>query len=273
MITSQGRGDTAGRARFTFLLLAVLAIPVLAAGSPPSAAAAEPLTIAAASSLKFALDEIIAEFTAVSGVPVRVSYGASGNIARQIRQGAPFDLFLSADESYVFELAAGNHLADEGRLYGRGQLALFARDGSPLDPQDGLQGLAAALRDGAVGRVAMANPDHAPYGRAARQALQSTGLWEQVLEKQVLGENAGQAARFALSGSTDAALLPYSLVLVPAMVSAGNSRLLPADSYTPINHRMAVTRNARPATAMFFDYLLSEPAQTAFRAWGLASPL
>ncbi len=198
-------------------VLALLAASLLIA---PTAAAAErppPPLIAAASDLKFALDEILAQFASDTGVATRVTYGSSGNFARQIERGAPFELFLSADESFVLALAERGLTRDRGALYAIGRIVLFTPEGSPLTPDPGLAHLARRLGDGSSGRIAIANPEHAPYGRAAQQALQSLGLWAAMQPRIVLGENVSQAAQFAVSGNADGGIIAYSLAIAPAL--------------------------------------------------------
>ena len=165
--------------------------------------------IAAASDLKFALDEVAANFRKDTGHALRISYGSSGNFARQIAQDAPFELFLSADESYVLQLAEQHHTPDRGQLYAIGRIVLFAPNGSSLQPDAQLADLRAAVSDGRIVRFAIANPEHAPYGRAAMQALQSAGLTDDVqaltagldtrLGEGGLGLSGGQSRRLALA--------------------------------------------------------------------------
>src|SRR5690606_11547786 len=123
--------------------------------------------IAAASDLQFALNEVAERFTAETGQPVRLTFGSSGNFARPIEQGAPFELYLSADEEFVFRLADGGHARDRGVLYAVGRIVLFAPHASLLNAGEGLAGVRAALGAGSISRFAIANPEHAPYGRAA----------------------------------------------------------------------------------------------------------
>jgi molybdate transport system substrate-binding protein len=159
--------------------------------------------IAAASDLKFALDAVAAQFRVETGSEVRLTYGSSGNFAQQLQQDAPFELFLSADEDFVFKLADMGKTLDRGALYAEGRIVLFAPQGSALVPDEQFADLRAALEEGRIRRFAIANPEHAPYGRAAQQALESQGLWPAIEPRLVLGENVSQAAQFATSGSTE----------------------------------------------------------------------
>ena len=174
-------------------LLHVLALGMLQAPLSPALAAAPdaaPL-VAAAADLRFALDEIAADFKRATGHDVRIVYGSSGNFRRQIAEGAPFELFLSADEAYVLALAREGFMVDDGVAYAIGRLALVVPAGSPLKLDGELADLAAAVADGRVRRFAIANPEHAPYGRAAREALQKAGAWDAIQGRLVLGENVG----------------------------------------------------------------------------------
>ena len=204
-------------------LLAAALCALLACALPAAAAPG----VAAASDLKFALDEIARAWSAGTGKSVRLTYGSSGNFRRQIAEGAPFEVFLSADESYVLALAKEGRLVDDGALYAIGRLALFAPAGSPVDPDQGLAGVAALARAGRIGKFAIANPAHAPYGRAAREALESAGAWKLLEARLVLGENVSQAAQFATSGNAAAGLVAYSLMFTPAVSGRGRFALVP----------------------------------------------
>ncbi|WP_108523446.1 molybdate ABC transporter substrate-binding protein, partial [Bradyrhizobium algeriense] len=158
------------------ILLSLLVVCGLAWGMAAPAAAQPGPAIAAASDLKFALDSVAARFKADTGRDLTLVYGSSGNFARQIEQSAPFEMFLSADEDLVFRLADAGRTVDRGTLYAVGRLVLFAPHGSELKLDAAFADLRAALTDGRVRRFAIANPEHAPYGRAAEQALRSQGL-------------------------------------------------------------------------------------------------
>ena len=200
--------------------------------------------VAAAADLKFPLTEIAERFEKETGRAVRLAFGSSGNFARQIPQGAPFELFFSADEEYVFKLLAQGFLHDEGRLYAIGRIALFVPKGSPLTADGELKNLADALQKGRVQRFAIANPDHAPYGRAARAALEHTGLWAGLQGRLVLGENVGQAAQFASSGSAQGGIIAWSLARSPELEKLGSAALIPESWHPPLRQRMALTRKA-----------------------------
>lgn len=229
-------------------------------------------SVAAASDLKFALDEVLAMFQKDTGQAARVSYGSSGNFMRQIAQDAPFELFLSADEAFVFQLAERNRTIDRGVLYATGRIVLFAPTASRLQPDAQLADLRQALGDGRVTRFAIANPEHAPYGRAAKEALTSVGLWDLLQPRLVLGENVSQAAQFAVSGSTQGGILAYSLVLAPAFAQAGRYVLIPDNLHQPLRQRMALTPKAGPAARALYAYLQQPAARAVLRRYGFVLP-
>jgi molybdate transport system substrate-binding protein len=229
-------------------------------------------TIAAASDLKFALDEALAQYQAQTGRFVRVTYGSSGNFFTQIAQGAPFDLFLSADEGLVFQLADEGLTQDRGALYATGRIVLFAALRSSLVPDAGFTDLRRALRDGRLLKFAIANPEHAPYGRAAKEALSSAGLWNAIEPKLVLGENVSQAAQFAVSGSTQGGIFALSLALSPGFAQAGKYVVVPESMHKPLRQRMVLTRRAGPAARAVYDFLQQPPARTILKRYGFALP-
>ena len=230
-------------------MLAALALVAASsgAGAMQAGAGRAPL-VAAASDLKFALDAVSAQFTRDGGERVEIVFGSSGNLTRQMMDGAPFELFLSADEGFVERLAGAGLTRDGGVLYGIGRLALFAPHGSPLKVDERLDGLRALAARGGVTRLAIANPDHAPYGRAAAAALQAAGLWEAVRPALVFGENIAQAAQFATTGNAVGGLLAYSLVLAPPLRDAGTYAVLPEALHPPLRQRMVLLKRAGPLT-------------------------
>jgi molybdate transport system substrate-binding protein len=191
---------------------------------------------------------------------------------RQILQDAPFELFLSADEAFVFQLADQGRTIDRGALYATGQIVLFAPKSSRWQPDAQLGDLRAALADGRITRFAIANPEHAPYGRAAREALQASGLWDTLQGRLVLGENVSQAAQFAVSGSTQGGIFAYSLALAPAFAQAGRYVLMPESLHQPLRQRMVLTRKASPEARAFHDHLQQPPARAIFKRHGFVLP-
>ncbi len=249
----------------------LLLLCMLLAAGAGAAAQAGP-SIAAASDLKFALDDIAAAFRKDTGQALRISYGSSGNFMRQIAQDAPFELFLSADESFVFQLADMHRTLDRGALYAIGRIVLFAPKTSRLQPDAQLADLRQAVADGRITRFAIANPEHAPYGRAAMEALQSAGLWESLQPRLVLGENVSQAAQFAVSGSAQGGIFAYSLALAPALADAGRHVLIPESMHQPLRQRMVLTRKAGPVAQRFYAYLQQPAARQVFKRYGFVLP-
>ena len=245
---------------------------VLVLSSASAAHGADGPVIAAASDLKFALDEIVADFQKSTGKPIRVSYGSSGNFFRQIAQDAPFELFLSADEAFVFKLADAGLTLDRGALYATGRIVLFAPNGSPVRPDAQLIDLRRALADGSLVKLAIANPEHAPYGRAAMEALKSAGLWTAVEPRLVLGENVSQAAQFAVSGSTQAGIFALSLALAPNFRDAGSYATIPEAMHAPLRQRMVLTRKAGDTARAFYAFAQSPAARAIFKRYGFVLP-
>jgi molybdate transport system substrate-binding protein len=203
---------------------------------------------------------------------VKLAFGSSGNFATQLRQGAPFEIFLSADEGFVFQLADAGKTVDRGTLYAEGRLVLFAPKGSTLKPDANFNDLRAALAEGRIQKFAIANPEHAPYGRAAEQALKGQGLWDAIKPKLVLGENVSQAAQFAASGSAQGGIFAYSLALSPAVGALGTYALLPSDSYAPLRQRMVLIKGAGETARAFYGYVQTPAARVIFRRYGFLLP-
>jgi molybdate transport system substrate-binding protein len=233
--------------------------------------AASPV-VAAASDLKFALEEIAAEFQKERGLAVRLSFGSSGTFATQIRNGAPFALYLSADEQYIRALHADGYTRDAGALYAIGRLVLLAPPGSELAVDGELKGLAMALRAGKIRRFAIANPEHAPYGQRAAEALRHAGLWSAIEPRLVLGENVSQAAQFAVSGSAQGGIVALSLAVAPQMKDLARYALIPAEWHAPLQQRMVLLKGADATAEAFYHYLQQPSARRVMRAYGFALP-
>lgn len=236
-----------------------------------ASAAAVPV-VAAASDLQYALTDVAVAFARASGRSVKLTFGSSGNFVRQIIQGAPFELFFSADEAYVRELTRRGLALDAGALYAVGRLALFVPKGSPVKADAQLSDLAAALDDGRLRKIAIANPEHAPYGRAARAVLKRKDLWERAQAHLVMGENVSQAAQFAASGSVEAGLIAYSLLNSGRMAKAGDFVLLPADWHDPLRQRMVLLNAAGDTARQFYAFAQSPPARVLFEKYGFTLP-
>lgn len=250
-----------------------LMLAVAVAFAPLAAArAAEPPAVAAAADLSAAMPEIVAAYEKAGGQTVKVTYGSSGAFTQQIQNGAPFEVFLSADERYVEVLQKAGKAEGDGQLYAVGRIGLFVARGAKLKLDPTLKDLGAAARDGRLVKFAIANPEHAPYGRAAREALQSAGVWDLVQPKLVLGENVAQATQFAASGSTQGGIIPLSLAITPPVRAAGAFVLIPADRHQPLRQRMVLVRGASPAARRFYAFLQGKPARAIFARYGFTLP-
>lgn len=250
---------------------ATIALAVCLSACLRPASAQEPV-IAAAADLQFALEEIAQAFAGETGQKVKLSFGSSGNFARQIRQGAPYQLYLSADEDYVLDLAKDGFLRDRGQLYALGRIVIIVPQGSRLKADGSLADLRAALADGWVTKFAIANPEHAPYGKRAEEALRHQGLWHSIKDKLVLGENVSQTAQFATSGSAQGGIIAYSLALSPKVSALGSYALIPAEWHEPLRQRMALTKNAGSVAERFYAYVQTPPARRIFVKYGLVLP-
>jgi molybdate transport system substrate-binding protein len=233
---------------------------------------AREVRIAAASDLKFALDEIIARVEeAHPEIAVTTTYGSSGTFLSQILNGAPFDLYLSADLAYPRGLVEQGLASEEDLFpYAVGRLVLWTGDGGPIDPDDGLDALTAPE----VRRVAIANPEHAPYGVAAVEALRSAGVLDEVEPKLVLGENVAQAAEFVQSGNADAGIVALSLVKSDPLRGVGSWAEVPLDAYPRLDQGGVVLGTARdPEAARVVRDAMLGPEGTAILArYGFALP-
>ena len=235
-------------------------------------AIAEEINVAAAADLNYALNDLASEFESRTGTKVTLSFGASGNLFSQIQSGAPFDLFFSADEDYPKKLAgAGTADATSLRIYALGHLVLWVPNNSPFDPEKLQMEL---LTQTGVTRIAIANPQHAPYGRAAMAALEHYGLKSRVADKLVFGENVSQAAQFVQSGNAQAGLIAMSLAKSPAMRSTGRFWVLPSDSYPELKQAAVIVSASKhkKAAQAFLDFVLSPEGAATLRKYGLTPP-
>jgi molybdate transport system substrate-binding protein len=246
--------------RLRSLLLPLLAFGLGGAGwcAPPRG-----LAVAAAADLQFALVEVKEAFAKANpGIEVAVTYGSSGNFYTQLLNGAPFDLFLSADLSYPKQLVEAG-LADGSTafLYSRGHLVLWVLKDSPIPVEQlGMQ----ALLHPAARRIAIANPRFAPYGRAAEAALTKAGLLQAVTPRLVFGENIGQAAQFVQAGGADLGILALSLAKAPVMAASGRFWEVPQDAHPPLDQGGVILNHARDrAAALAFCAFLRSPAGVA----------
>ena len=250
--------------RLVLILLMLLSSPLLVADDIP--------VIAAASSVKFALQDIAQAFHQDTGKTVRISYSSSGNLTRQIQQGGPFELFLSANAKYVAQLYQRQKTQDQGIVYALGRLALLTTKNSPLLLDEHFHGVKQALQKGQLKRFAIANPEHAPYGIAAREVLQRLNLWELTQPRLVLGENVAQAAQFASSGAAQVGLVSYSLALAPVLQGRIHYLLVPTTLHQPIQQTMVLLNNAGNTAQLFFNYLQQDKARTILSRYGYTVP-
>lgn len=244
----------------------------LALGGCAGSGAQDRVVVAAAADLQFAIREAIALFRREQGGDVQLSLGSTGNFARQIRAGAPFQLFLAADEQFILDLARDGFTRDAGVLYAIGRIVVKVPTGSTLVADGTLGTLRAALAEGRIRRFAIANPEHAPYGQRAEEALRHAGLWDAIQPHLVLGENVAQAAQFALSGNAEGGIIAYSLALAPEVVRQGTHDLIPAEWHQPLRQRMALLRGASALAGTFYDWLQAPPARAILARYGFEVP-
>ena len=231
-------------------LLVAVALAVLAAhpaAAPPQAGSRKPPIIAAAANLNVALPEIAEQFARQTGTRVELEFGASGTLTRQIRDGAPFEMFLAADEEFPNRLTKEGMTKDPGVVYAVGRLAIFAPTGSPLTVDERLNGLAKLAKAGGVTRFAIANPEVAPYGRA---------------------DTVSQAAQFATTGNAVGGLIALSLVLAPGFGERGSHAVIPEADHESLRQRMVLLKNAGTIATAFYSYIQAESAQAVFRKHG-----
>ncbi len=250
-----------------FFLILVAVFP----GWSSAHSQAELLRIAAAADLQFAMPDLAAQFEKRTGTKVNITYGSSGNFYSQLQNGAPFDLFFSADIDYPRKLEVAG-LAEPGTLYeyAAGRIAIWM----PADLRVDLarQGWNALL-DSTVQKIAIADPEHAPYGRAAVAALKKAGIYEQVKPKLVYGENISQAAQFVQSGNAQAGIVAMSLAVSPGM-NDGKRWEIPAEMHPPIDQAVIVLKSAanKPGARAFLEFVKNEPGRATLSNYGFSLP-
>jgi len=260
---------TVSRGWLRSLCALVIAVSLLSAASLQARAAPK---IAAASDLQFALMEVAEAFRDETGGDVQVTFGSSGNFYRQIRQGAPFELYLSADEQFVLDLARDGFTQGTGALYAIGRIVIITPEGSPVAADSELADLRAALADGRLTKFAIPNPDHAPYGSRAEEALRHAGLWDSLAPRLVLGENVSQAAQFATSGSTQGGIIAYSLALSPNVSALGSVALIPASWHKPLRQRMVLLKQAGDSAKAFYAFIRGARGRAILELHGFTAP-
>jgi len=245
--------------------------------SPGSSATPIPLTghvaVATAADLRFAMDDLIATFGAANpGVTVEATYGSSGTFFTQISEGAPFDVYFSADAEYPRKLeTAGLAESASTQLYATGRIVVWVPNDSGLDVE--ARGLE-ALTDPSITTIAIANPEHAPYGRAAVAAMKTAGIYDAVKSKFVLGENIAQAAQFVESGNADIGVIALSLAVAPSLKDKGRYAVVPIDSYPRLEQGAVVLKSAvdPEAARAFLDFVLGPDGRTVLDRYGFLLP-
>ncbi len=235
-----------------------------------TAAHAEKITVAAAADLKFAMDEIVATFKKANPADeVEVIYGSSGKFHTQIRQGAPYDLYFSADIGYPRELAKAGFAASEVKPYAFGRIVLWSAS------LDASKMTLASLADPKIARIAIANPKHAPYGKRAEEALRASGLWKTVEPKLVYGENIAHTAQFVQTGNAQAGIIALSLAVNPELAKRGGYWLIPDKLHEPLEQGYVITQRAagNALARRFADYMGSHPARAVMTRYGFVLPV
>lgn len=250
----------------------LISLVLLALAGGPAPASARHLDVAAAADLKFAMDDVVGAFgKAHPEIVVSVSYGSSGNFLSQIQNGAPFDLFFSADIEYPRRLAEAG-LAPKGSefLYAVGRIVAWVPTASHVLVERGLEALTAPE----VRRIAIANPTHAPYGRAAEAALRKLGVYDRVKDRLVFGENVAQTAQFVQSGAADAGIIALSLAVAPALAKEGRYFEVPLDAYPRMDQGGIILNRARDpeAARVFRDFILGAEGRATLKRYGFFLP-
>jgi molybdate transport system substrate-binding protein len=237
----------------------------------PQFSAAQEITVAAAADLQFAMQDIAARFQKETGKSVKLIYGSSGNFFQQIQNGAPFDMFFSANLDYPKKLeAAGFTLPGSFYQYAKGNLVIWVPNDSKLDLSSGLQ----ALLNPSIKKIAVANPQHAPYGQAAVAAMQKENIYDQVKDKLVLAENISQTASFVVSGSADIGIVALSLAVSPNMKDKGRYAEVPADEYPPIEQACVIlgTSKNKQTAQQFLAFIKTAAVDELLRTYGFNVP-
>jgi molybdate transport system substrate-binding protein len=229
--------------------------------------------VAAAADLVYCLDELTTTFHQQQpSIDLKLTTGSSGNFFTQIEQGAPFDVFLSADVGYPKKLIAeGLASADSLFVYANGKIVLWTTKPDTVSVAQGLNVLTDSQR---VQKIAIANPDHAPYGRAAKAALEKAGLWPAVESRLVLGENIAQTAQFVQTGNADCGIVALSLLLGPKLKGVGTYQIIDPSLYPPLEQAVVLTQNgkANAAARTYFEFLRSPAARQVFDRYGFTIP-
>ena len=242
------------------------------AGVPAAAEATGTPTVAAAASLRYALEEIAKRFEKETGKSVKITFGATGSLVHQIEAGAPFQALFAADDASVKKLAKAGKIEGEPIVFARGELSVAAPKGSPVAIDAELKGLKVALAAGKVKHVAIANPETAPYGRAAQETLTKAGLWEEVQPLLVIGENIGQTATFVSTGAAEVGFIAKSLAISKEIAPKIDAAVVPDEWHQSIDHGMAVIKDASADAKAFADFVRGPQGREVLEASGFSVP-
>ncbi|MGB8063020.1 MAG: molybdate ABC transporter substrate-binding protein [Candidatus Sulfotelmatobacter sp.] len=229
--------------------------------------AAQSITVAAAADLQFAMQDVAAGFHKETGKEVKVIYGSSGSFFQQIQNGAPFDMFFSANLDYAKRLESSGLTAPGSYYqYARGKIVVWVPNDSKINIDSGLK----SLVDPAVKKIAVANPQHAPYGQAAVAAMRSEGVYEKVKDKLVLGENISQTASFVVSGAADVGVLALSLALSPNLKDKGRYAEIPVAAYPPIEQACVILNSPKDkeTAKQFLSYIKTAAVGATLKRYG-----
>ncbi|NUN13553.1 MAG: molybdate ABC transporter substrate-binding protein [Myxococcales bacterium] len=233
---------------------------------------AQPLTIFGASDLRYALDEVVLAFKKKNpGAEIQTTYGSSGKAYAQIRNGAPYDLYFSANISYPETLVKEGFGVGEAKLYAIGRIVLWQRKGGKLDLSKGVK----LLTDNSVRKIAIANPEHAPYGVAAKETFIKHGIWDQIQSRLVMGENISQTAHFVASGAADVGIIAYSLAIAPDTKTLGEPYvLIHKDDHAPLRQGYMITKSGskKPLAKPFAEFLESNEGKEILKKYGFEVP-
>src|ERR1700680_4577493 len=242
-------------------------IAVLAVAFISQLCVAQEFTVAAAADLQFAMQDVAARFQKETGKAVKLIYGSSGNLFQQIPNGAPFDMFFSANLDYARRLEAAG-LTEPGSYYqyARGKIVIWVPKESKIDLSSGMQ----VLPDPSVKKIAIANPQHAPYGQAAVAAMQRENIYEKVEDKFVLGENIAETASFVVSGAADVGIVALSLALSPNMKDKGRYVEVPSGDYPPIEQACVILKSSRnkETAGQFLSFFKSGAIADVLKSYG-----
>ncbi|CAM3633018.1 molybdate ABC transporter substrate-binding protein [Polynucleobacter brandtiae] len=226
--------------------------------------------VAAASDLKFAIEHIAVNFQKTHSYTIKLIFGSSGLLTQQAINGAPFGMLMSADEQMIHQLYKAGKTEDAGQLYAIGRIVLIQKKESPFRISADKENLTKAIER--AKKIAIANPEHAPYGRAGKEYLQSLGLWEMAEPKLVYGENISQATTYVLTGAADFGISALSLASAPQLKPLSNFALIPEELHRPMRQKMVLLKGATPGVKTFYTYLQEPAARQVMSSYGFVLP-